>query len=254
MLFSRLFKNPKKKEAEVKLKLIENHLDAVLESIIGNHWWKDTTGRYLGCNKMTAKAIGLNSPNEIIGKTDFDMPWSNQAEQLIENDVLVMSSKSTMSFEEYIENDNKEIFLLTTKAPLLDEKGVVVGIVGTSVDITELKKIQKELEDANQSKTEFVQNMQHDIRTPSAGLWGVLDVLAKAEPDGSKKEALEMAVAASKRLLDLCNDAVEFGDLGGNTRPRVERDLDVRALVQSVIELNKPAAFAKNIAIHLGVK
>lgn len=253
MAFPIIFKGKKKKKAEIKIKLMENHLAAVLESIIGNHWWKDKRGRYLGCNRMTAESIGLNSPNEIIGKTDLDMPWSNQATQLIENDKLVMSSRSKMTFEEYIENANTVMFLLTTKAPLFDENGNVVGVVGTSVDITELKNTQKELEKANKSKTEFVQNMQHDIRTPSAGLWGVLDILAKAETDPNKKKTLNMALTASKRLLDLCNDAVEFGDLSGNHRPQLAKPFDLRELARSVIELNKPAAFAKDLKFNFQI-
>ncbi len=150
--------------------------------------------------------------------------------------------------------------MLTSKVPLTNKDGTVVGILGLYNDITELKNTQNELliakekaETANMAKTEFIQNMQHDIRTPCAGLWGVLDILAKAEEDSHKKEIFNMAVSASKRLLDLCNEAVEFGDLEGKSKPVVQKSLDMRELARSVIELNKPAAFAKNLSMHFKV-
>lgn len=81
----------------------------------------------------------------------------------------------------------------------------------------------------------------------------MLDFLAKSEPDNARRAALNMALTASKRLLDLCNDAVEFGDLSGNSRPQLEKPFDLRELAKSVVELNLPAAFAKDLTFHFKV-
>jgi PAS domain S-box-containing protein len=226
-------------------------------------FWKDATSVYLGCNHAFARSVGLLDPKDIIGKTDYDLPWTKEESDAYRADdqAVMQSNQAKINIEEtQTTRDGNKITLLTSKVPLIDKNGFVMGVLGIYNDITELKNTQNELivakeqaEAANKAKTEFVQNMQHDIRTPSSGLWGMLDFLVNSESDSDRKEALNMALAASKRLLDLCNDAVEFGDLSGNTRPRVERDLDIRALVKSIVELNKPAAFAKNIAIHLKI-
>jgi PAS domain S-box-containing protein len=240
---------------------VEATLSNIVADIPGHVYWKNKEGVYLGCNDRQARSLGFHSGKEVIGKTDFDLSWGENIAQVFrENDLLVMNTRRTHTVEEETTIDDVKRTMLSQKTPLKDNAGNIVGVVGISVDITDLKRTQEELvcakeaaEAANHAKTEFVQNMQHDIRTPSAGLWGVLDVLAKTEPDSDRQEALNMAVAASKRLLDLCNEAVEFGDLSGNTKPVVQKSLDIRALARSVVELNLPAAFAKDLIINFKV-
>lgn len=224
-------------------------------------YWHDTKGVVLGINAQALKGMD-KSLEEVLGKTPYDFYPKEIAAHIWQHSKKVLKYGDTLTQEEYVYDISGKCIrtYLAIKAPLYDEDGQMLGVLGTSIDMTAEKEAERTLimakevaEAANCAKTEFVQNMQHDIRTPSAGLFGVLDVLAKAEPEGRKKEALEMAVSASKRLLELCNDAVQFGDLSGHARPRIERDLDLRALVQSIIELNRPAAFAKAIGIHLKI-
>ena len=225
-------------------------------------FWKNAAGVYLGCNQAFAESVGLLSAKDIVGKTDYDLPATKEESDAYRADdqAVMQNNKAKINIEEtQTTQDGKKITLLTSKVPLTDN-GQVVGILGIYNNITELKNTQNELitakekaEAADKSKTEFVQNMQHDIRTPSSGLWGVLNILAGSEPDSNRQEALNMALTASKRLLDLCNDAVEFGDLSGNHRPPLEKTLDIRELAKSVVELNLPAAFAKDLVIHFKV-
>jgi two-component system aerobic respiration control sensor histidine kinase ArcB len=225
-------------------------------------FWKNAAGVYLGCNQAFAESVGLLSAKDIVGKTDYDLPATKEESDAYRADdkAVMQSNKAKINIEEtQTIQDGKKITLLTSKVPLT-HNGQVVGILGIYNNITELKNTQNELitakekaEAADKSKTEFVQNMQHDIRTPTSGVWGVLNVLTNTEPDDNRREALNMALTASKRLLDLCNDAVEFGDLSGNHRPPLEKTLDIRELAKSVVELNLPAAFAKDLVIHFKV-
>ncbi len=249
-----------KKKVDINNMKIFEALEIVAPTLPTPVYWHDTEGVVLGINSLCLKAIGAT--RDIVGKTPHEFYPKEVAEHILSHNEHVIKTGEILSQDEPMRDivtGEVKIFR-SVKAPLYDDEGKIIGIIGSSIDVTAEKEAEKVLriakeaaEAANQAKTEFVQNMQHDIRTPSAGLWGVLDVLAKTESNDSKKEALEMAAVASKRLLDLCNDAVEFGDLGGNARPMMERDLDIRALIRSVIELNKPAAFAKNIAIQLKI-
>lgn len=225
--------------------------DRVIEQSAGNLYWKDRNCKYLGCNKPFATICGLESPDEIVGKTDYELflPLLGEkgVENLLEIDKKVINHRETIVCEETGVNEKGEIAIyLSKKAPLLDEIGHVIGVIGTSIDITKEKQ-------AEVLKTEFIQNMQHDIRTPSAGLWGVLDFLARTETDDIKKEALDMALNASKRLLDLCNDVVEFSEVGETTRRIREEPVDVRDVATKAVELNLPAAFIKDLVIHFTV-
>lgn len=253
--------NEKIKELSEEKENIEKTLDNIISDMPGHVYWKNKEGVYLGCNEKQARSLGLQSAKEIIGKTDIDLSKDpNMAKVFRENDLLVISSGRPSTVEENVIIGDSKRTMLGQKTPLKNNHGQIVGVIGISLDITDRKNLENNLllakeaaEAANQAKTEFVQNMQHDIRTPSSGLWGVLDILAKSEQNSDRKEALNMALTASKRLLDLCNDAVEFGDLSNNARPTVEREFDIRGLAKSVIELNLPAAFAKGLLIHFKV-
>lgn len=240
------------------------YLDNIIERSPAYIFWKGIDLVYLGCNYKFANLLGKNFPKEIIGKTDAELGWGKgEVETYREGDLEVIKGNPIINVEEEIVRpDGSKFTMLVNKTPLRDEYGNCIGILGISIDITErkiaenaLKAAKEAAEAATQAKTEFVQNMQHDIRTPTSGLWGMLDFLVKNESDSNKLEALKMGLTASKRLLDLCNDAVEFGDLSGHSRPQLEKPLDVRQTAKSVIELNLPAAFSKDkdLAIHFKV-
>ena len=229
----------------------------IINQSAGSLYWKGMDGKYLGCNKNFYELCRLKSACEIVGKTDRelflhilgeeDFKQLIDLDKILEADRKVIADGETIVCEETGINEKGEIAIyLSKKAPLLDERGYIIGIIGTSIDITKEKQ-------AEVLKTEFIQNMQHDIRTPSAGLWGVLDFLSRTETDSMKKEALDMALNASKRLLDLCNDVVEFSEVGKNTRLIREEPVDIRDIATKVVELNLPAAFTKDLIIHFKV-
>ena len=71
---------------------METLFESLLAPIAGNHWWKDVNGVYLGCNETFIKSLGLNSRSEVIGKTDYELPWADTADILVKNDHEVMQS------------------------------------------------------------------------------------------------------------------------------------------------------------------
>src|SRR5262249_24267101 len=153
---------------------------------------------YRGCNETVAKLLGLQSPSDIIGKTDYDLPWADQADQLVKHDKLVIETGIPQSREEVAANkEGKVLTFLVTKVPLRDEFGQIIGTIGTSVDITEQKQTQAELayakekaEAASKAKSAFIANMSHDIRTPLTGVIGMAQIL---ETEGDSKRDREYA-------------------------------------------------------------
>ena len=67
-------------------------LPLIMNNIPQAVFWKDRNLVYLGCNRAFAEDTGFSSPEEVIGKTDFDMPWKEQAELYRADDRLVMES------------------------------------------------------------------------------------------------------------------------------------------------------------------
>src|SRR5262249_59925555 len=113
--------------------------------------------------------------------------------------------------------DGATRWLLTTKVPLREGDGVVVGIVGMSHDITERKRGEVELarakeaaEAASRAKSEFLANMSHEIRTPMNGILGMTELALETELTREQREYLEMARASAESLLTVINDILDF--------------------------------------------
>ncbi len=82
-----------RKQAEETLRKSQVMLTSVLNSVPQSIFWKDRDSVYLGCNEVFARAVGLQSPDQIVGKTDFDLPWPREeAEAYRANDREVMAS------------------------------------------------------------------------------------------------------------------------------------------------------------------
>lgn len=137
----------KRKEAEVSLQESRQMLRLIMDTIPARVFWKDLDSKYLGCNQSFAKDAGMCSVDEVIGKNDFDMGWSEQAEMYRSDDQLVIrSGQPKLNYVE-LQNtpDGRKIWLRTSKIPLLNSQNTVIGILGTYEDITEQKKAEDAL-------------------------------------------------------------------------------------------------------------
>jgi len=117
-------------------------LALVLDAIPARVFWKDRNLVYTGCNRAFALDAGLPSPEAIVGKTDFEMPWLDQADIYRADDHAVMESgQAKTSYEEpQTTPDGHTIWLRTSKVPLRDAAGQIQGIMGTYEEITEHKQ------------------------------------------------------------------------------------------------------------------
>ena len=126
-----------------KAKDTSKMLEDVINTIPVRIFWKDADGNYLGCNQLFAQDAGKSSPEELIGLSDYDMGWAEQAELYRSDDRQVMQSKTPkINYEEpQTSPEGKTLWLRTCKIPLTDKNGEVTGILGTYEDITYLKEI-----------------------------------------------------------------------------------------------------------------
>ena len=140
--------------AEENLRQNRNMLDNILNSIPQSVFWKDKNSNYLGCNTQFSKAVGLQNPEEIIGMSDFGLPWSKEeAEAYRADDRFVMDNKAPKAhiIEPLQQAGGAKLWIDTTKIPLLDDQGAVTGVVGIYEDITERIHAEAELQIKNRA-------------------------------------------------------------------------------------------------------
>ena len=119
--------------------MIEN----VLEQLNLYIWAKDKNYKYLYCNENYAKAAGLDSPSQIIGKSDDDMPWNKLADFFRAGDYGVLQGNTRINIPEVSDTVNNVKDILVSENQLLNNSNKCVGIVGSFVDITGKRLVKK---------------------------------------------------------------------------------------------------------------
>lgn len=123
----------------------QQNFQQIIDNLDTNVYWKNREGVYLGCNNKIAELSGVNSVNEVIGRTDYDFSPPNIADRLRNNDIAVMEKNiSVQEEEQLLLPSGQTIDFIAKKSPLLDDKGDIRGIIGVSIDITERKKLEEE--------------------------------------------------------------------------------------------------------------
>ena len=136
-----------RKLAEEKLFNSRQMLQLVLDTIPVRVFWKDRDLVFLGANKALALDAGYADPGDLVGKTDYDTAFAATADKYQADDREVMETGTPkLNFEEcQVRRDGSTAWLRTSKVPLRNKSGDVIGILGTYEDITEHKMLENEL-------------------------------------------------------------------------------------------------------------
>jgi PAS domain S-box len=162
----------KRKQVERELWQNEQLLQSIMDNIPQSIFWKDTELMYLGCNQSFAKDAGLSSPLEIVGKSDYDMPWIQQADLYRADDLQVMvNGKAKLGYEKLLTiNGGDRVWLSINKVPLRDKAGNVYAVLGTFENITDRKlyelqieESRKQIADAWRLLQDFLDNIPYQV-------------------------------------------------------------------------------------------
>jgi diguanylate cyclase (GGDEF)-like protein/PAS domain S-box-containing protein len=145
--FSYFIDLSEQKRAEQQLRSANTMLQQVLETAPVRIFWKDADSRYLGCNHAFARDAGLCEPEELVGKLDTEMSWRDQAERYRADDLQVIQDQTPkLNFEEpQTTPQGGQIWLRTSKVPLLGANGEKLGVLGIYDNITDYKHAQEQI-------------------------------------------------------------------------------------------------------------
>ncbi len=248
-----------RKRAETALRESESRLRAFLDAIPDPAWLKDTDGRFSAVNRSYAATVGL-SPADILGKRSLDLVPLNSAAALdVEaEDQQVMKAAGPMRFERAFIRDAESRWHEIIKAPIRGEDGAVIGLVAVARDIGERKRAEAELraakaaaEDANRAKGEFLSHMSHELRTPMNAILGFTELALLEQPDASQVEHLIKITAASKSLLRVINDVLDFERVEAGKVQLESIDFRLSDVLQNVRDVVEHSAAEKGLALRM---
>lgn len=239
------------------LEVEKEMFDDIMNHIPGHVYWLNKNNVYVGCNTEHAIHVGLQNRKDIVGKTNFDMPWKEKAEEVNSTNNKVMKSGSPFIIKESGIVMGVHAVYLSNKVPLRNKDHEIVGLLGISIDITEQEKLQKQLklekakaECANEAKTEFIANMSHDIRTPLSGVVGLGGIAEKEINNPDAKAKVHDMVQSADELLNMLNEILEVVSLDNTTVNDIhEEPFDLPHLVQTIVDLEKASIDLKNIKL-----
>jgi signal transduction histidine kinase len=223
----------------------QDYLDNIKNCMPGNVYWKDSDGRYIGCNDYLLNQHNLTNPGEnIIGKTDYDIFSKEVADKLRTNDKEVMQSGQPISFEENIQLSNQSVrTYLVNKAPLKNSFGKIIGVVGNSIEITELKETQtalvkakEEAEESNFTKSVFMENMSHDFKTPLNAIFGVLQILEMTPelPDDVKK-LIQVQEKSVHRLKKMVESILDYSKISSGKIEIQHEEVNLLEIIENIV-------------------
>jgi two-component system, sensor histidine kinase and response regulator len=173
-----------------------NMLRTIIDNLPDRIYVKDVRSRFLVNNAAHRRALGASTPEELIGKTDFDYRPSDMAKHSFEDEQqIVTSGKTLVDREERTFLPHGEHgWILTTKVPLRDPEGKITGIVGISRDITERKRVEEALAASEAKFRSLFQHVGDGVfqSTPAGRLLAVNPAFVKMLGYDSEDEVLRL--------------------------------------------------------------
>jgi len=206
-------------------------LQLVLDYIPQAVFWKDRNSVFLGCNRNFARAAGVEKPQDLIGKTDYDLAWKREESDFYrecDRRVMETDTPELHIIEPNLQASGKQAWLDTNKIPLHDAEGRVVGILGTFDDITDRKAAEEALIKANRELDAFVYTVSHDLRSPLTPIIGyaeVLQITCREQLDEPSLNFLAEIENQGRRMLALLEDLLVLAKVGEVERPALPVDL-----------------------------
>ena len=135
-----------RKRIEETLTREQFFLDALMNNLTDYIYIKDRESRFLRINKSHARVLGFDDPDRVIGKSDSDFYLKEHSHQAKEDELTIVRTGQTINKEEKLTlNGQPDLWVFTTKMPLLDHEGNIIGTFGISRDITEKKNLEDAL-------------------------------------------------------------------------------------------------------------
>lgn len=255
-----------RKRAEEKLVEERNSLRTLIDTLPDYIYVKDTQSRFLLSNIEHARHMGAASQDELLGKTDFDFYPGDLAEIFFADEQQIVRTGKPILHKEESSTSLKGHFcrVLSSKIPLRDANGNIVGIVGTSLEITQKKKMEEELRDVNEklmatleelkrTQDQIIQNerlralgqmasgIAHDFNNALTPILGYSDLLLNGPGLlDDRPTTVNMLNDIRTAAIDASQTVRRLSEFYAPARKTERKTINVKSLIESTLALTRP--------------
>ena len=225
-------------------------------------YFKDLESRFLAVTQGYVDGLAHGrSVADVIGKTDFDIFSRPHAEAayIDEQQVIETGQPMRAMIERETFEDRPDAWVSTTKMPLRDEHGEIVGTFGISRDVTgqikaeqERNRINAELAiardaalEASNLKSAFLANVSHEIRTPMNGVLGMTELLLDTELTSEQRAWVVQIVSSGEQMLGILNDVLDLSKIEAGRLELDVADFDLLAAINDTCVITSVPARSK---------
>ncbi len=200
----------------------------------------DDRQRLLFINHRWEPLFGLTN-EQVAGRSLYDFFPRVVADQFAANNRKVLEARSPLEFEEVVRHADGEHTYISSKVPLLDPAGDPYAVCGISVDITDRKRAEAALREADRRKDEFLATLAHELRNPLAPIRNAIQVLqAKGPPDPELqwgRDVIDRQVRVMARLLE---DLLDMSRISRNSLELRKDRVRLDDVVEAAVETSRP--------------
>src|SRR5262249_45614661 len=212
-----------------------------MQCLPGLAWIKDVQGRYVYLNDAAEKAFQTTRAH-LCGKVDADIFDAETAAQFQANDRRALSSGSrAVVIERFRHADGIVHFSVVSKFPIPGPDGAPALIGGMAIDITDQKRIEAELQEANRHKDEFLAMLAHELRNPLAPIRNALHILKQpGVAPAMAAEVREMAERQVHHMARLLDDLLDVSRISRGTIELRKETVDLVPIVHHTVAAVRP--------------
>ncbi|WP_274423137.1 response regulator [Chelativorans sp. YIM 93263] len=249
----------KQREQELKESMRENEVFRnLVDNVPVSIYAKRPDLKLMYVNKSWSDLLGIPA-EEAIGKTDKEL-FGEEAEAFVEGDLAVLRTRERQVIEETLTGpDGEPRHQIAQKDALVASDGSLY-LIGSTMDVTELKKREAELREAREkaeladrAKSEFLANMSHEIRTPMNGVLGMTELLAKTELTQKQKTFTDIVTKSGNALLTIINDILDFSKIDAGQLVLVPQPFNLAEAMEDVATLISSRAKEKDLELVVRV-
>jgi len=247
----------KSKHTQSLLEESERRFRDVTEAVGEFVWEVDVAGHYTYASPRVIDILGV-APENAIGHNPLEWTDEEDREFVLKRSAEISATEK--QFRDFVHrvrrSDGVLRWIRVSGVPRFDTAGTLMGYRGITLDITQQREYENELllqkeaaETADRAKSSFLAMMSHEIRTPLNSVLGFTEILLDSPLTTSQRESLETIRSSGDALLHLLNDILDFSKIESNTVEIDLRPTNVRHCLSDAIELQRPAAEAKQLEI-----